>query len=124
MCNDAMEKSKSPMQTIESIVRKSLQEQMDTGKPCLAARSACELADADEDVRKAVRENSVNFAAMFEALLVKAQEVGELPEDKDPAMLSKFIVSSFNGFWQTYVLYNNKSLVYRLIDQLMEMVKN
>jgi TetR/AcrR family transcriptional repressor of nem operon len=124
MCKEALYRSKSPLQTIESIIRKSLQEQMDSGKPCLAARSAYEMGDADAAVLKAVRENNANFAAMFETLLVKAQEAGELPKDKDTAMLSKFIVSSFNGFWQTFMLYNNKSLVYRLIDQLMDMIKS
>jgi TetR/AcrR family transcriptional repressor of nem operon len=123
MCSDALDKSKSPLQTIESIIRKSLQEQMDAGKPCLAARSAYELGDADAEVLKVVRENNSNFAAMFEQLLIKAQEAGEVPADKDTAMLSKFIVSSFNGFWQTFILYKNKSLVYRLVDQLMEMIR-
>jgi TetR/AcrR family transcriptional repressor of nem operon len=124
MCTEALDKSKSPLKTIEQIIRRSLQEQMDNGKPCLAARSAYELGDVDAEVLHAVRENNVNFAAMFECLLGKAQEAGELPKDKDVAVLSKFIVSSFNGFWQTFMLYNNKSLVYRLIDQLMEMIKS
>ena len=104
---------------IKNVVRDIL---IDT-KTCLAINSTFEMARIDEDVRKLLKQQALVSIKLFEDLFSKAQQQGELAEDKSPSLLAFFVVTSFASLWNADLLFNDKKQLYLLLDLIIKFIR-
>lgn len=116
-------KVQSPIQAVESIIRRALERTIEDGKACMVVKSSFELAETDKEVRELLKKDGARLTKVLEELLVKAKEAGEIRQDRDPSLLANYILATFSGLWQTSILSNNKKLVHQMTDLLIEVVK-
>lgn len=64
---------------------------------CLMANTAVELAPHDAEVAGRISRYVRRTEAAFEDALVRAREAGEIPSDKDPRALARFLVNNLHG---------------------------
>jgi len=68
-----------------------------SGKGCLMVNSTTELASQDETVFGTCSANARQLEAAFTGLMVRAQQAGEIPADRSPVQLARFLLSTLNG---------------------------
>ena len=64
---------------------------------CLLANTAVELAPHDEEVAGRISRYVRRTEDAFERALVRGRATGEIPADKDPKALARFLVSILHG---------------------------
>jgi TetR/AcrR family transcriptional repressor of nem operon len=64
---------------------------------CLLANTAVELAPHDPEVAGRISNYVQRTEDAFEAALVRARSAGDLPEQKDPRTLARFLVNNLHG---------------------------
>lgn len=113
----------SPLKSIELIIKKAITRSFEEDKVCMAVKSAFELAPFDQEVKALLIKQFNDQVAVFETLLIKAQQAGEISSEKDAAQLARFIVGSFAGFWQMQNLFNNSQMVQQMSKILIASIK-
>jgi TetR/AcrR family transcriptional repressor of nem operon len=64
---------------------------------CLLANTAVELAPHDEEVAERISRYVGRTEDAFEKALVRGRAAGEIPTDKDPKALARFLVNTLHG---------------------------
>lgn len=64
---------------------------------CLMANTAVELAPHDPEVAARISRYVRRTEEAFTGALVRAREVGDIPEDRDPKTLAGFLVNNLHG---------------------------
>jgi TetR/AcrR family transcriptional repressor of nem operon len=64
---------------------------------CLLANTAVELAPHDEEVAARISRYVRRTEDAFERALVRGRAAGEVPANKDPKALARFLVSTLHG---------------------------
>lgn len=64
---------------------------------CLIMNTASEFAQRDPVVARLVKQATRAFRKVFEAAIVRAQAEGDIPVERDPAILAAYLVSSLSG---------------------------
>lgn len=64
---------------------------------CLLANTAVELAPHDEEIAGRILRYVSRTEEAFERALVRGRASGEIPADKDPKALARFLVSTLHG---------------------------
>jgi TetR/AcrR family transcriptional repressor of nem operon len=64
---------------------------------CLLANTAVELGPHDAEVAAKISRYVRHTEAVFERAVIRAQEAGEIPADRDPRALARFLVNTLHG---------------------------
>ena len=64
---------------------------------CLLANTAVELGPHDAEVAAKISRYVRHTEAVFERAVIRAQEAGEIPVDRDPRALARFLVNALHG---------------------------
>ncbi len=64
---------------------------------CLVVNTACEFAQSDEVIAKAVRNSIAAFTEVFKEAVILGQQQGDISTDKDPDELARFLVTNMGG---------------------------
>ncbi len=75
------------------------------GRGCLMVNTMLELATEDDEIRHKITDYLLQVENMFCSTLKKAQDAGELPADKDPEAIAKFLMT---GIWGMRVLSSTR----------------
>jgi TetR/AcrR family transcriptional regulator, transcriptional repressor for nem operon len=67
------------------------------GKGCFMVNSTAELAAQDDAVFNTCSANARQVEAAFTGLMVRAQQAGDIPADRSPLQLARFLLSTLNG---------------------------
>jgi TetR/AcrR family transcriptional repressor of nem operon len=116
-------KETSPLAAVEHIMRTTLNKRQE-GKTCLMVKTSFELASMDEGIREMVQQQAKQSIAVLQDLLEKAKELKEIPADKDPATLAQFLYASFSSLWMMDVLFNDKNMLDKLVDHILNSVRH
>ncbi len=89
----------SGLEGIEEVFRRTV-EGMTGSEPrrgCLLANTAVELAPRDPEVAGKISRYVSRTEDAFAGALARAQETGEIPEERDRRALARFLVSNLHG---------------------------
>ncbi len=86
------------------------------GKGCLMVNSATELASQDDAVFGTCSANARQLEAAFTGLMVRAQESGELLNDRSPVQLARFLVSTINGLAVTAKATRDRNVLNDVVE--------
>jgi TetR/AcrR family transcriptional repressor of nem operon len=64
---------------------------------CLLANTAVELGPHDAEVAAKISRYVRHTEAVFERAIIRAQEAGEIPADRDPRAMACFLVNTLHG---------------------------
>ena len=63
----------------------------------MLANTAVELGPHDAEVAAKISRYVRHTEAVFERAVIRAQEAGEIPADRDPRALARFLVNALHG---------------------------
>ena len=115
--------AKSPFKAIELIVRKAIQRSFEEEKVCMIVKSSFEMAPLDNDVKEILKQLSNALISIFEDLIEKAQQAGEISTNKNARQSAQFIVGSFAGLWQMQALYNDRVMVEQMAKSTLDSLR-
>lgn len=121
--NSIVQIEKSPKKAIKDIVAKAIERSFEKEKICMIVKSSFELAPLDQSMRDLLRQHTQRLIVIFENLIIKAQEAGEVSTEKNALQSSQFIVGSFAGFWQMQALFNDRIMVEAMAENVLEILK-
>jgi TetR/AcrR family transcriptional repressor of nem operon len=95
----ALHRAPSGREFLRSVLRATAQEahSAKTPKGCLIMNTATEFSGRDPEVAELVADGTREFAGVFRAAVVRAQEEGEIAPDRNPEVLAHYVVSTVSG---------------------------
>lgn len=114
---------KSPLKCIELIVKKAIARSFEENKVCMIVKSSFEMAPHDDEVKVLLKKLSNSLITIFQELIEKAQQTGEVASSKDARQLAQFIVGNFAGLWQMQSLYNDKKMVEQMAENMLAILR-
>lgn len=96
---ERLNQAESGRQFIEDMLASVDDMTCSSNKPrgCLVMNTAIEFAQSDPTVAEWVSQGVDRFTAIFQAAVQRAQHDGEIPADKDPEALARYLVTSMSG---------------------------
>jgi len=79
----------------DDLLATSLQDRQHLG--CLLTNSALEIAPHDEEVNRRLKRRLLDLEQTFQSLIQRGQSEGDIPADRDPRQIARFLVSSIQG---------------------------
>ncbi|OUL61971.1 TetR/AcrR family transcriptional regulator [Flavobacterium sp. AJR] len=121
--NSIAQLEKSPKKAIEGIISKAIERSFEKEKICMIVKSSFELAPLDQSMRDLLRQHTQRLIIIFQNLIIKAQEAGEISTEKNALKSAQFIVGSFAGLWQMQSLFNDRIMVEAMAERILESLK-
>ncbi|MGL1834294.1 TetR/AcrR family transcriptional regulator [Rhodocyclaceae bacterium SMB388] len=89
----------SPMAFVRGLLLSAAAEAREPTPPrgCLIMNTATELSGRDPSVAALVANAAQDFAGMFRLAVEQAQEQGEIPRERDPAVLAGYLLTVMAG---------------------------
>ncbi|MEL6625076.1 MAG: TetR/AcrR family transcriptional regulator [Bacteroidota bacterium] len=111
----------SPLETIKRILTVGLQADAEgaTNRGCFMVNSTSEMETLNEDVKEIIRCNQRDMEGLFEQLIRKAQEKGEINPSKNAAVLAVYIFSYFQGVKLSSMTHENVEVLQATLDVMM-----
>ncbi|GAB4193850.1 MAG: TetR/AcrR family transcriptional regulator [Wenzhouxiangellaceae bacterium] len=97
--NQAASQSGSPLAALEMLLNSFILESLSgpSHRGCMIMNTASEFAQRDTIVAREVDDSLRAFSSVFEQILIKARDAGEIPLSKDPTQLAYFVLSNASG---------------------------
>ena len=89
---------------------------------CMAVKSAFEVATNDQRVKDILQADS-NYAYRFLYSLIKsAMEQGEIQADEDPELLADFFISTWTGWYESYILHKDAVKIKKMAQYFIKQI--
>ncbi len=89
------------------------------GKGCMVVNCSTEMANQDSNVASWLGLNQDKMIQVFNSVLNKAQQKGELSASKDPELLAHYLVSFTQGLRVTGTHNKDKKVLLAMVDHVM-----
>ncbi|KIO78021.1 hypothetical protein TH53_06220 [Pedobacter lusitanus] len=113
----------SAFSALTNIIRSVVEHTLKDDRNCLIVKSTFEVAGKNDDIRAIIVKHGKVLQEIFASLIRKAQQNGEIGTSKDPEVMAAFILSSFSGFWQQYILSGSREQVDKSVEFLISVIK-
>ena len=115
-------KAESPLQAVIKIIRDKAAWVVDSEKGCLGIKTVFEIAPEDEAVRNLLTRNNVVYLQMMTDVIQKAIDGGELDADEDAALLAEYIMTTFTGWKQSFILNGDPIKIKKMSEYLIKSI--
>lgn len=89
---------------------------------CMAVKTAFEIGANDQRVKDILKADSDYNYQFIYSHIAKAMERGEISNEEDPELLSDYFISTWTGWYESYILYKDpvkiKKMAQYFIKQL------
>lgn len=116
------QKEKSPLQALIKIIRDKSDWVIQSENGCLGVKTIFEVAQTDETVRNLLCKNNDVYLEFMTDLIQRAMDAGEIDDSEDAAMMAEYIMMSFTGWKQSYILQGNPIKVKKMADFLIKSI--
>lgn len=111
------------IEVLEYIIRDVVDQTLTENKACLIVNTIFEMAHSDDTVKQLLLKTGTSLLFILQQSIVKAMADGDLKSKSSPAVISRYILSSFSGFWSHYILTQNRKEVIEMVDFFIEQIK-
>jgi len=111
------------IEVLEFIIRDIVEQTLADNKACLIVNTIFETASTDEGVKQLLLKTGASLHQVLEESILQAIAEGDLKTKSQPAVISRYILSSFSAFWSHYILTQNKKEVIEMVDFLIEQIR-
>lgn len=115
-------KEKSPLQAIVNIIRDKAAWVVDCEKGCLGMKTVFEIAPEDEAIRNLLNKNNEIYLKMMTDVIQKAIDLGELDGEEDAALLAEYIMTTFTGWKQAFILNQDPIKIKKMSEYLIKSI--
>jgi TetR/AcrR family transcriptional repressor of nem operon len=112
--------SGSPLKTIETFVDDAVANITTNPYSCMAIKAAFEVATDDSRVKAILKDDSDAMYRFLCSLLTSAIEKGEIRADEDPELLTDYLLSSYIGWHESFILNRDPSKIRRMARFLLK----
>ncbi|MET3981171.1 TetR/AcrR family transcriptional repressor of nem operon [Mucilaginibacter sp. UYP25] len=117
-------KVKSPLKAIVGFINDAANTILYSNNSCLAIKTTFEVAASDPAIQQILKEdNEFTYKFLFD-LVKKAIDQKELNATTDAETVTDFIINTFTGWHESYILHNDpvkiKKMAKYLIDQISQ----
>jgi TetR/AcrR family transcriptional repressor of nem operon len=112
--------SRSPFKTIEIFIDDAVANITTNPHSCMAIKTAFEVATDDVRVQAILKEDSDAMYRFLCSLLTSAIQKGEISADEDPELLTDYLLSSYIGWHESFILNRDPSKIQRMARFLLK----
>lgn len=113
-------KEKSALQALISIIRDKAAWVVDCEKGCLGVKTIFEIAPEDAEVRKVLKKTNEDYIAFLAEIIQKAIDEGELDTNEDASLMAEYILTTFTGWKQSYILHQDPIKIKKMSEYLIK----
>jgi TetR/AcrR family transcriptional repressor of nem operon len=89
---------------------------------CMAVKTAFEVATNDPRIKDVLKEDS-EYAYQFLFTLIKsAMSEGEISDEEDPELLADYFISTWTGWYESYILHNDPVKIKRMAQYFIKQI--
>jgi len=113
---------KSAKQALINIIRDKASWIVDCEKGCLGMKTIFEIAPEDLQVRNQMQKNNEIYLLFLSEVVQKAIDNKELDGTSDAKLIAEYIVTSFTGWKQSYILERNPIRIKKMSEFLIKTI--
>eukprot|EP01137_Pigoraptor_chileana_P022366 Opistho-2@87220 len=113
-------KESSAKQALINIINDKADWIVDCDKGCLGIKTIFEIAPDDCEVRNLLCKNNDIFNAFLAQTVQKAMDNGEMDDTEDASLMAEYIMTSFTGWKQSYILHGNPIKIKKMSEFLIK----
>ncbi|MBE9583283.1 TetR/AcrR family transcriptional regulator [Mucilaginibacter sp. JRF] len=117
----AADRGTDALSAIRNIIHSVLESALKDNN-CLFTNTVFELGTTDKEVRAILANQTSNAVTLFEELLNKAKERGELQTERSIPALANFLVSGLVSIYNTHILFGDEKLTRQTAEILISTV--
>lgn len=117
-------KIESPLEAITNFINESVNTLLYTSDSCFAIKTTFEVASNDATVQNILKSNINETHLLLVDLINKAIEKNEISNDDTPDTMADFILSSFTGWHESYILHNNPLKIKKMAQYLVKLISS
>ncbi len=115
-------KESSALQALINIIRDKAAWVVDSEKGCLGIKTVFEIAPEDNQVRNVLIKNSELYLELMTNLIQKAIDDGELDGSEDASLLAEYIMTTFTGWKQAFILNQDPIIIKKMSEYLIKSI--
>jgi TetR/AcrR family transcriptional repressor of nem operon len=119
---DKIAKQESALQALINIIRDKAAWVIDSQNGCLGIKTIFEIAPEDEQVRNLLCQNSDRYLKMMADVIQKAMDDGELDSSDDATLLAEYIMTTFTGWKQAFILNGDPIKIKKMSEYLIKSI--
>jgi len=112
--------SKSPLKIIEIFIDDAVANITTSPHSCMAIKAAFEVATDDSRIQAILKDDSDTTYRFLCSLLTSAIKKGEIGADEDPELLTDYLLSSYIGWHESFILNRDPSKIQRMARFLLK----
>ncbi len=89
-------------------------------KGCLGMKTIFEIAPDDCQVRNQMSKNNDVYIEFLTTVVQKAMDAGEMDDSESAEIMAEYIVNSFTGWKQAYILHQNPIKIKKMSEVLIK----
>ncbi|TYP98954.1 TetR family transcriptional regulator [Tenacibaculum adriaticum] len=113
-------KEKSSLQALKKIIYDKAAWVVDCEKGCLGVKTIFEIAPEDAEVRKVLSKNNEIYIEFLTEVIQKAIDDGELDTTEDASLMAEYILTTFTGWKQAYILHRDPIKIKKMSEYLIK----
>jgi TetR/AcrR family transcriptional regulator, transcriptional repressor for nem operon len=115
---------KSALKALTNIIRDKAAWVVDCDKGCLGVKTIFEIAPEDAEVRNLLNKNNEIYLDFLTAIVQKAIDDGEMDNSEDPSLIAEYIMTTFTGWKQAFILHGNPIKIKKMAEYLIKSISN
>ncbi|MCF6132496.1 TetR/AcrR family transcriptional regulator [Flavobacterium wongokense] len=115
-------KEESALKALINIIRDKAAWVVDSERGCLGIKTVFEIAPEDEEVRNLLCKNGSRYQQMMTNLIQKAIDDGELDGSEDASLLAEYIMTTFTGWKQTFIINQDPIIIKKMSEYLIKSI--
>ena len=122
MCEirEKVSKEKSARQALINVITDKAAWIVECDKGCLGIKTIFEIATEDNEVRNIMNKNNNIFLAFLAETVQKAMDNGEMDDTEDAELMAEYIMTSFTGWKQSYILHRDPIKIKKMSEFLIK----
>jgi TetR/AcrR family transcriptional repressor of nem operon len=109
----------SPRQAIIAVIKDTADYTVNGTNSCLGIKTTFEIGAADAEVRAILQQGDDAFQVMLLHLVQAAMATGEMDPAEEAAVVAGYIINSFTGWYESYVLHQDLLKITKMADYLI-----
>lgn len=115
--------AESPVKALTNFIHDVVTAVIEGIDSCLAIKTAFEVSPKDDQIKTILKTDNEFTHAFLSGLIKEAIQTGELRNNTDPDLLADYIISTYTGWYEIYLLYRDplkiKKLAQFMISQII-----
>ncbi|WP_460639263.1 TetR/AcrR family transcriptional regulator [Larkinella harenae] len=108
------ESSASPLAALTNFINEVVAAVIQGANGCLAIKTAFEVSPKDDLIKSILKADNDFSQSFLSSLIKEAVEKGEMAKDTDPTLLADYMISTYTGWYELYILYRDPVKISRL----------